>query len=70
MDCSMPGFPVLHDLPEFAHVRVHGLLCWSSFNGVSLVLHLDTSYCFCMKAIKSQPFPAQMKSTPFASFPF
>ena len=23
MDCSMPGFPVLHHLPEFAHVYVH-----------------------------------------------
>ena len=23
MDCSMPGFPVLHYLPEFAHIHVH-----------------------------------------------
>ena len=23
MDCSMPGFPVLHDLQEFAQTRVH-----------------------------------------------
>ena len=23
MDCSTPGFPVLHCLPEFAHTRVH-----------------------------------------------
>ena len=23
MDCSMPGFPVLHNLQEFAQVRVH-----------------------------------------------
>ena len=23
MDCSMPGFPVLHYLPEFAQTRVH-----------------------------------------------
>ena len=23
MDCSMPGFPVLHYLPEFAQVHVH-----------------------------------------------
>ena len=23
MDCSMPGFPVLHYLPEFAHTPVH-----------------------------------------------
>ena len=23
MDCSMPGFPVLHHLPEFARIHVH-----------------------------------------------
>ena len=23
MDCSMPGFPVLHHLPESAHIHVH-----------------------------------------------
>ena len=23
MDCSMPGFPVLHHLPELAQTRVH-----------------------------------------------
>ena len=23
MDCSTPGFPVLHSLPEFAQTRVH-----------------------------------------------
>ena len=23
MDCSMPGFPVLHHLPESAQVHVH-----------------------------------------------
>jgi len=23
MDCNMPGFPVLHNLPEFAQTRVH-----------------------------------------------
>ena len=23
MDCSMPGFPVLHYLPEFAQVHIH-----------------------------------------------
>ena len=23
MDCSTPGFPVLHHLPEFAHTHVH-----------------------------------------------
>ena len=23
MDCSMPSFPVLHHLPEFAHTHVH-----------------------------------------------
>ena len=24
MDCSTPGFPVLHDPPEFAQTHVHG----------------------------------------------
>ena len=23
MDCSMPGFPVRHQLPEFAQIHVH-----------------------------------------------
>ena len=23
VDCSIPGFPVLHSLPEFAHIYVH-----------------------------------------------
>ena len=25
MDCSTPGFPVLHYLPEFAQAHVHGI---------------------------------------------
>ena len=25
MDCSPPGFPVLHYLPEFAQTHVHGV---------------------------------------------
>ena len=25
MDCSMPGFPVLHYLPEFTQIHVHGV---------------------------------------------
>ena len=25
MDCSTPGFPVLHYLPEFAQIHVHGV---------------------------------------------
>ena len=33
MDCSMPGFPVLPCLPEFAQTHVHGvsdiIFCWS-----------------------------------------
>ena len=28
MDCSMPGFPVLHYLPEFAQTHVHWLIQW------------------------------------------
>ena len=23
MDCSMPGFPVVHHLPELAHIHVY-----------------------------------------------
>ena len=26
MDCSMPGFPILHYLPEFAKTHVHGVI--------------------------------------------
>ena len=25
MDCSMPGFPVHHQLPEFTQTHVHGV---------------------------------------------
>ena len=25
MDCSTPGFPILHHLPEFAQNHVHGV---------------------------------------------
>ena len=25
MDCSTPGFPVLHYLPEFAQTHIHGV---------------------------------------------
>ena len=29
MDCSMPGFPVLHHLPEFAQIHIHcSLQCY------------------------------------------
>ena len=27
MDCSKPGFPVLHYLPEFGQIHVHLILC-------------------------------------------
>ena len=27
-DCSMPGFPVHHQLPEFAQSHVHGIWWW------------------------------------------
>ena len=30
MDCSMPGFPVLHYLPEFAQIHVHWLVMLSN----------------------------------------
>ena len=46
MYCSMPGFPVLHQLPEFAQTHVH----W-----VSDVIHLssDVPFSSCL-----QSFPA------------
>ena len=25
MNCSITGFPVLHDLPEFAQIHIHGV---------------------------------------------
>ena len=32
MDCGRPGLPVLHSLPEFAQIRVHWVLFFSSFS--------------------------------------
>ena len=29
MDCSMPGFPVLHYLPEYAQIHVHWVMQYS-----------------------------------------
>ena len=36
MDCSTPGFPALHYLPEFAHTRVHWV------DGAIYFYHLST----------------------------
>ena len=41
MDCSTPGFPVLHYLPEFSQTHVHGLVMPSSH----LVLCCSLSSC-------------------------
>ena len=49
MDCSMPGFPVLHYLPEFAQILVH----WVCDATYPLILcHL---FSFCL-----QSFPASV----------
>ena len=38
MDCSMPGFPALHYLPEFAQIHVHSVIKWlpNSLNSIFL----------------------------------
>ena len=36
MDCSMPGFPVLHYLPEFAQTHVHFIQLMMPFNHLIL----------------------------------
>ena len=40
MDCSMPGFPVPHHLPELAQTHVHGMFSWhcSNYSSVFNVL--------------------------------
>ena len=40
MDCSMPGFPVLHYLPEFAQVHVHWISDTSNHLIFCHLLHL------------------------------
>ena len=51
MDCSRPGFPVLHHLPEFAQVYVH-CICYCFINKFFIpffkISHLrDISYDIC-----------------------
>ena len=41
MDCSMPGFPVLHYLPEFAQIHVH----WVSVT----ISSSASSFSFCLQ---------------------
>ena len=47
MDCSTPGFPVLHYLPEFAQTHVHwvGDAIQSSHSQLPLLLLLLLQYC-------------------------
>ena len=52
MNCSMPGFPVLHHLPEFAHTHVHWV------NGAIQPAHPVAPFPSC-----PQSFPASGKST-------
>ena len=49
MDCSIPGFPVLHDLPKFAQTQLHwvGNAIWPYY----LILCHPFSFCL-------QSFPA------------
>ena len=47
MDCSAPGFPALHNLPEFAQIHVH----WVTDPSNHLILCHPLSSC-------SQSFPA------------
>ena len=44
MDCSMPGFPVLYYLPEFAQTHVHFKLYCIAANQEMLTSFLDFSY--------------------------
>ena len=48
MDCSIPGFPVPHHLPEFAQVHVH----WIS-DAIPTISSSVTLFSFCL-----QSFPA------------
>ena len=43
MDCSMPGFPVLHYLPEFAQIR------WAEISGIT--------YAVCIQGFLKTFFP-------------
>ena len=41
IDCIMPGFPVLHNLPEFTQIHVHWVGSGNKFSGpVSFIHHL------------------------------
>ena len=45
MDCSMPGFRVLHYLPEFAQTHVHWISDATSFSCVWLIVTPWTAAC-------------------------
>ena len=59
-DCSMPGFPVLHYLPEFAHIHVHWVRwCYLTISSFAVL------FSFCLQSFPSWgSFP---KSQLFAS---
>ena len=48
MDCSMPGFPVLHHLLEFAQVRVHRIGDTIQPPHPLLLVGVSLSYCIAM----------------------
>ena len=63
-DCSMPGFPVLHYLPEFAQSHVHWVH-WCSLT----ISSLAALFSFCLQSFpawgsfpKSQLFPSGVQS--------
>ena len=52
MDCSMPGFPAIHQLPEFAQVHVHRI------GDVSQCSHSLSPFSFCLQSFPvSGSFP-------------
>ena len=48
IDCSTPGFPVLHYLPEFAQTQVHWVGCYSVISSSA------TPFSFCLHSFQHQ----------------
>ena len=44
MNCSMPGFPVLHYLPEFTQTHVHCVSIWYQYMMYSIIYSLNLHY--------------------------
>ena len=55
MDCSMPGFPILHHLPEFAQTHVH---CMESVMPSKHLVLCHTLLSSCIQSfLASESFP-------------